>query len=271
MLLNFAMLSSNSCRRVSSRHCARREVERKTSLLARQRAGATSRLCHLSTTKCLEIFAPPSEARRFRTLYASSSRWLVHAPRRENGNQYCNQDDELPLADDDADKEPAQHSRPLPSSWPVGLQSGPTTTSTTAIHCATLAIRRLAKMAVSAPYIVSALDAESGVRCADLISSGNSLRQATIPSVYEPRRNIWVVMDCFRLFLIYGASGNREMPPICVSTANPPRWSTRQHWHGSCSLLGIWGCPRCSNARAAAHLYKQMTSGIAAEGETGAL
>ena len=43
----------------------------------------------------------------------------------------------------------------------------------------------------------------------------------------------------FRLFLIYGSSGNREMPRICVPTANPPRFSTRQHQHGSCSLLGI--------------------------------
>ena len=42
----------------------------------------------------------------------------------------------------------------------------------------------------------------------------------------------------FRLFSIYGTSGNREMPRIWVPTTNPPRWSTKQHWHGSCSLLG---------------------------------
>ena len=44
---------------------------------------------------------------------------------------------------------------------------------------------------------------------------------------------------CFRLFSICGTSGNREMPRICVPTANPPRWSTRQHRHGSFSLLGV--------------------------------
>ena len=38
---------------------------------------------------------------------------------------------------------------------------------------------------------------------------------------------------CFRLFSIYGTSGNREMPRTCVPTANPPRWYTKQHWHGS--------------------------------------
>ena len=43
----------------------------------------------------------------------------------------------------------------------------------------------------------------------------------------------------FRLFSIYGTSGNKEMPRICVPTANPPRWSTKQHCHGSCSLLGM--------------------------------
>ena len=31
----------------------------------------------------------------------------------------------------------------------------------------------------------------------------------------------------FRLFSIYGTSGNREMPRICFPTANPPRRSTR--------------------------------------------
>ena len=32
------------------------------------------------------------------------------------------------------------------------------------------------------------------------------------------------------------------MPRIYVPTANPPRWPTRQHRHGSCScLLGIMG------------------------------
>ena len=34
--------------------------------------------------------------------------------------------------------------------------------------------------------------------------------------------------DCFRLFSMYGNSGNRKMPRICVPTANPPkRWSSR--------------------------------------------
>ena len=41
----------------------------------------------------------------------------------------------------------------------------------------------------------------------------------------------------FRLFSIYGSSENREMPRISVTTANPPRWSTKQHLHGSCSLF----------------------------------
>ena len=33
----------------------------------------------------------------------------------------------------------------------------------------------------------------------------------------------------FRLFSIYGTSGYREMPRICVPTANPPRWYTKKH------------------------------------------
>ena len=32
---------------------------------------------------------------------------------------------------------------------------------------------------------------------------------------------------CFRLFSIYGTSGNREMPRIYAATANPPRWSSK--------------------------------------------
>ena len=37
------------------------------------------------------------------------------------------------------------------------------------------------------------------------------------------------------VFSVYGTSGNRdrEVPCACVPTANPPRWSTRQHRHGS--------------------------------------
>ena len=36
------------------------------------------------------------------------------------------------------------------------------------------------------------------------------------------------------------------MPRICAPTANPPRWSTNQHWHGSCSLLGMSPLYNCS-------------------------
>ena len=96
--IELLMLSSDLCRRVASRHYARRDIERKTSLLARQRVGAMSQLCYASTTECLEIFAPQNDARCFRPLYANSCRRLVRAPWRQNGNGYCNQDDEPPLS-----------------------------------------------------------------------------------------------------------------------------------------------------------------------------
>ena len=54
----------------------------------------------------------------------------------------------------------------------------------------------------------------------------------------------WVLRHMF--FSVYGTSGNREMPRICVLTANPPRWSSRQH---SMAVAVFWGCPRCGNAR----------------------
>ena len=53
----------------------------------------------------------------------------------------------------------------------------------------------------------------------------------------------------YGLFSIYGTSRNREMPRIPAPTANPPMWSTRQHWHGSCSFLGM--SPLWKYARAA--------------------
>ena len=83
--IELSMLSSDLCRRVASRHYARRDIERKTSLLARQRVGAMSQLCNASTTECLETFAPQNDARCFRPLYANSCRRLVCAPWRQTG------------------------------------------------------------------------------------------------------------------------------------------------------------------------------------------
>ena len=73
----------------------------------------------------------------------------------------------------------------------------------------------------------TAIEAQPTSRC-----SCNSLSflSSRVTRVRYKRLRYGVLCFFFfpRLFSVYGTNGNREMPRICVPTANPPRWSTKQ-------------------------------------------
>ena len=73
-------------------------------------------------------------------------------------------------------------------------------------------------------------------------------RRTVTPRATRPRVTPSANYQLSTVF-VYGTSSNREMPRICVPTANPPKWSTKQHI--DMTVADCWGCPRCSNARAA--------------------